>query len=90
MQKWEYKTVRRDRVWQETRSQNNKRAEWLVAAEWDVNIQTELTRLGEEGWELVAVAPRSSYLGSYHADGYSRDMAGFTDQETWVFKRPQQ
>ena len=42
--------------------------------------QDNLSKLGEEGWELVAIVPASSYAGP--------STAGFTTDETWVFKRP--
>jgi hypothetical protein len=50
--------------------------------EWDKNILDRLTMLGEQGWELVAVVPRSGMSGESYA--------GFTTEEMWVFKRPKQ
>lgn len=73
MQKWEYKTIRRQR-----------RIRGFLGAltDWNIDIDSMLPQLGEEGWELVAVSNRSSVSGV----GY----AGVTNDELWVFKRPQQ
>jgi len=49
---------------------------------WDNDIPNKLARLGDEGWELVAITPRSSVLGD--------PFAGFTSEELWVFKRPRE
>lgn len=69
MQRWEYRTVTRKR---EGSLRN--------VSDWDVDIDAVLAELGEKGWELVAVSPRASWLGQYHA--------GATSEELWVFKRP--
>ncbi len=88
MQKWEYKTVLRGRGWGKDTSV--KDAPWSVATEWNVKIE-EIDKLGDEGWELVAISSRSSYLGAVPSNAlHTRDYAGFTDQELWVFKRPKQ
>jgi hypothetical protein len=50
--------------------------------EWDNNITDKLAMLGDQGWELVAIAPRSG-LNSEH-------YAGVTTEELWIFKRPKQ
>jgi hypothetical protein len=89
MQRWEYKTILRSRGWDEDK--DSPRAKWLVGTDWNVDIVKELEKLGNEGWELVAVSSRSSYLGGHKSGsmwGYSDDYAGFTNQELWVFKRP--
>jgi hypothetical protein len=96
-QKWEYKTILRIR-------NAKKDGSPRYADKWDVKIEEQLPGLGEEGWELIAVSPRSGVLGgvmfpdaSYTRDAlisaiashpYSGDYAGFTDEELWVFKRP--
>jgi hypothetical protein len=53
------------------------------------NIAEAMKALGDLGWELVAISPRSSYLGG-HSGTSSDDCAGFTSEEIWVFKRPQE
>jgi hypothetical protein len=73
MQKWEYKTIRRRRSIRTFRG---------VLTGWDTDIEAMLPKLGEEGWELVAVSGRSSAFGM----GY----AGTTNDELWVFKRPKE
>jgi hypothetical protein len=60
---------------------------------WNVNIDKNLAELGDQRWELVAVTPRSSYLGGKERASYAGiglDYAGFTSDEHWVFKRPKQ
>lgn len=85
MQKWEYRTISRTRGWKEPQG----RERWHRASSWNQNIEAMLPQLGEEGWELVAISSRSSTLGGYFTTSIgSGDMAGFTDEETWVFKRP--
>ena len=88
MQRWEYKTILRSRGW----GKDDRDAQWLAGTEWNVNIDKSLEELGNDGWELVSVTPRSSYLGGHHEGSsfvnYSDDYAGFTSNELWVFKRP--
>jgi hypothetical protein len=69
MQKWEYRVFHRQR----------QIAGGLVTG-WDENVVGQLPQLGEDGWELVTILPRSS-IGSDAA-------AGITTDELWVFKRP--
>jgi len=87
MTKWEYLTILRTRGWD--KDKDNPKAPWQEAVNWDVDIIKKLEELGEQGWELVTVTPRSSYLGSHstYAYGVSDDFAGFTSHELWVFKR---
>jgi hypothetical protein len=48
-----------------------------------------MSELGDEGWELVDVVPVSNHLGGATTQGYgTRDMAGYTSQLTYYFKRP--
>lgn len=84
--KWEYKIVARGRGFGEDRSTKN--APWMVARDWNVDMEKMLPTLGDEGWELVAITSRSSYLGGAEYSTSSKDYAGFTDGELWVFKRP--
>jgi len=68
----------------------------VKATAWDNDMEKLLVTLGDEGWELVAITTRSSYLGSMAASELKsyggvvtqNDYAGFTDNEIWVFKRP--
>lgn len=54
-----------------------------------VNLPRKLAEFGEEGWELVSVTPMSNHLGGATTQGYgTRDMAGYTSQLTFCFKRP--
>lgn len=63
MQKWEYITILRSRGWDEDK--DNPKAPWQEAVNLDVDIMKKLEEFGEQGWELVTVTPRSSYLGSH-------------------------
>jgi hypothetical protein len=72
--KWEYKTVLRTRG-------ATAPADGGRAKPWDIDIERErLAAWGEEGWDLVAVVPRSRYYTMYGS--------GFMGEELWVFKRP--
>jgi len=84
--KWEYKIVARNRGFSEDK--NTKNAYWMVARDWDVDMEKMLPTLGDEGWELVAITSRSGYLGGHSWGVDSSDIAGFTSSEIWVFKRP--
>lgn len=68
-QRWEYKIVHRVRQVEDNR----------VGA-WDIPIGPQLMALGEDGWELVAVSPRSEDAAPNHG--------GVTTEEQWIFKRP--
>lgn len=84
-QKWEYKFVLRTRGVGGFGHTN--------VGDWEVfedgkslgKIDTSVVsqRLGENGWELVSVSPRSS-----QALCGSESTAGITSEELWVFKRP--
>jgi hypothetical protein len=97
MQKWEYLTIYKNRVWE---NEAKNKALFRGATPWENSIvfqtsnhpKTEefpllLNNLGEQGWELIAVSPRSSFVGT---SGYAAALAGFTDTEVWVFKRPKE
>ena len=84
MQKWEYKTIVRVRGWEAF--EKDKAFHW--AGDWNFDFIEELETLGNEGWELVAVSPRSGVLGGSWYQSVSHDYAGFTNEELWVFKRP--
>lgn len=88
MPKWEYKALLRMR---NIEPQENKQSYYLTVSDWNVDLQTELPKLGAEGWELVSVVPRSS-SGSWGANGPNTNpwypiTGGVTDEELWVFKR---
>jgi hypothetical protein len=85
MQRWEYKTFLRSRGFDQDK--RLPKAPWQVGTDWDVDIDKVLMELGNDGWELVAVTPRSSYLGGGPTVG-GNNFAGFTSNELWVFKRP--
>jgi hypothetical protein len=108
MQKWEYKTMLQVRGWQ-ARKQDQY---FHRAGEWDgwiedgkqlptpVDMGARLKDLGDDGWELVAVVPRSGLVGgvggiegsiawsSGSIGGWTADYSGFTNEQYWVFKRP--
>ena len=94
MQKWEYRTLFRTRGF--TSVETGKKGlfdpqalPWMEPTSWDQSLEI-LEQLGDEGWELVAVVPRSSYLGGKQLGDLSLDYAGFTSEELWVFKRPRE
>jgi hypothetical protein len=95
-QTWEYKTILRSRGFAAAEENVQRAGEWDSWSEdgkrlpSPVDIRAKLTQLGEQGWELVSVTPRSSVLGGHETTddgGVSSDYAGFTSDETWVFKR---
>jgi hypothetical protein len=47
-----------------------------------IGMPDKLAQLGNQGWELVAVMPRSSAIMS--------NYAGATTEDEWLFKRPKQ
>lgn len=79
-QKWEYKTLYRLRY-------AKREGNIFQPTEWDymedgkkigtLDIQVKLRELGEAGWELVGMSPRSS----------NPNNPGYSSEETWVFKR---
>ena len=114
MQKWEYMYIFKTRGWQGRKKDEfyNQPSDWENAiytstgvTEWKgdkfINL---LTKLGEDGWELVSVSPRSDFLGGLSTvygftsnlvgggktEGYSSDFAGYTSTEMWTFKRPKE
>jgi hypothetical protein len=73
MTKWEYKYELRHRD--------------VVKKQWDNDIASKLNDLGAEGWELVAISPRSGEMNSANQGTNHYSTAGFTTEELWVFKR---
>jgi len=68
MQKWEYQTV----------GMSRKRG-WTKMTEWEPRI--DLTKLGDDGWELISVVPIADDQG---------DSSGMTHQLFFYFKRPKE
>ena len=87
---WEYKSILIAR-------QAASNAEWSKWIEVSGEVITSLplpvsmpkkeNELGSQGWELVAVTPISSNAGGSGTSGYN-NLAGFTSQILYVFKRP--
>jgi len=97
--KWEYLTISRNRSWTGTHKDHYIASEWEDtiltpsnpggAEKQTVHLTTGLlNNLGSEGWELVSITDRSDYLGGEKHGEITRDFAGFTTNELWVFKRP--
>jgi hypothetical protein len=84
MQRWEYKLVVRGR---EFAPHDDSK---FAPTQWNIDIAKTAEDLGNDGWELVTVTPRSDLLRSSGGDANSApvEMAGFTSSELWVFKRP--
>lgn len=92
MQKWQYMEIVQYRGWAIGKDARGKDLPHATATAWSPQI--DLGALGNDGWELVSVVPKSDYLGSFHqshsGEAYaprSHDFAGFTSSQTWVFKR---
>ncbi len=50
-----------------------------------------LTEMGMDGWELMAISARSSFLsGTDNQQGGAGDYAGYPSDEMWVFKLPKE
>ncbi len=82
-QRWEHITILRTRGYRGTFFGAGAK-EWTWQAHIEIPNMAELEDpvqwLGETGWELVTVVPRSSIGGT--------ESSGFTSEELWVFKRP--
>jgi hypothetical protein len=81
LQRWEYKFLKRVRGLKAIGMLGIDA--YAYPEEWkpeNSNFMSQVEKLGEEGWELIAIVPRSSYGGKMGA--------GFTGEETWAFKRP--
>lgn len=94
MQKWEYKILHRVRSYEErktgflsgTKFKGSDWICWLDGKKQEAPFLEVLTSLGDQGWELVGMEPRSSWLSDQINTIPSE--AGFTTDDTWVFKRP--
>jgi len=83
-QRWEYRFLVRSRgikgsVGAALGALAGTTRDYANATEWE-DLETKVSYLGENGWELVNIIPRSSIAGSVGD--------GFTTDELWVFKRP--
>lgn len=83
-QRWEYKFLLRSRgikgsVSAALGALAGATRDYANATEWE-DLEPKAANLGEKGWELVNIVPRSSIAGGAGA--------GFTTDELWVFKRP--
>lgn len=89
---WEYKVIILNRsaesnapytIWQEVS------ADGATTLTGPVSGVAKMSELGNQGWELVAVVPISNNAGGFSPDGRgSSDIAGFTSQLNYYFKRP--
>jgi len=87
-QTWEYKTIVRARTFPIGNSVNAS----VPANDWSLWFEdgkqfptpddplAKINQLGDQGWELISITPRSSLAADW--------IAGSTTDETWVFKRP--
>ena len=90
--KWEYRSlviVRRAESNSEWTRWGEASAGGYQELPGPVNVSAKATELGEAGWELVTVTPMSNNAGGHITQGYgSSDIAGFTSQVVYYFKRP--
>jgi len=114
MQKWEYLYILKARGL----ADRKKGEYWVGPDDWINSVMSPmgvekwegdnfvdlLNRLGDQGWELVSVSPRSDVVGGLstiagamsswggtgvgQTTGSTVDLAGFTGGEIWAFKRP--
>ena len=85
---WEYKSIVRTRAFPTGNSVDTA----VPATDWTLWYEdgqpiaapsdplAKVNQLGGQGWELVAITPRSSLASNW--------TAGTTSDETWLFKRP--
>jgi hypothetical protein len=79
-QRWEYK-------WISVARAAKTAGDWTIWSENDnplstpVAIGSKIRELGDQGWELISVTPISNHAGGV-------DIAGFTSQVSYFFKRP--
>ena len=84
--KWEYKIIMRNRAVEGAAFGGLKMGDWEVTEDGKsigkaVDMNAKCTGWGNDGWELVSLAPRSTFPGQ------AGTLAGITTEETWVFKR---
>jgi len=90
MQKWEYKFIRWELnpIRRETEGvtliigfdENDTWTEDDKELFTQVDMTQKINQLGKDGWELVAIVPKSTLASS--------TTSGLTSEILWVFKRP--
>lgn len=88
MQKWEYKTIYRVRGTKKADSSG-----FIEMDDWTPypEIDRALQELGDDGWELVSLTNGSGFANMLRMSGGSGGgimVAGTTNQQWWIFKRP--
>jgi hypothetical protein len=91
-QAWEYKIL----IWGRHVKYDYTTGGWTRASEdgkalspFDPGRVQTLAELGNQGWELVSAAPRSSQiLLSEPGATIPKIAPGVTTEEVWIFKRP--
>lgn len=89
MQKWEYKTIYRVRG-----TKNADSSGFIDSDSWTPypeGMDRVLQDLGNDGWELVSLTNGSGFgsmLKMFGGSGGGAMVAGTTNQQWWVFKRP--
>jgi hypothetical protein len=96
-QKWEHKRIFARRKWEPV---EDEPGEYAAGSRFEFqddernsidDFSSHLKKLGEEGWELVAVVPLSNYVGAPQIlNRFDHELAGFTSHCTYYFKRPQE
>jgi len=71
MQKWEYWSIKQSRNYKDLLAGGNPES-------WKPEVN--LSKLGNEGWELVSAFSLSGIAGEV--------WSGVTNEVVWVFKRP--
>ena len=90
VQTWEYKSIvivrpaRSNADWSDWAEINGEQSMTLPLP---VSVPRKAKELGEQGWELVSITPISNNAGGPGNSGYN-DLAGFTGQIMYWFKRP--
>jgi len=74
MKKWEYSWFTMSRG-----IKGSWTGVYVTPENWDKDLNAEMQKHGENGWELVSAIPRSDFAGT--------QGAGFTSSITFIFKR---
>lgn len=90
IQAWEYKSI----VIVRPAKSNNDWSDWAEVTGEQVKtlplpvmVPKKAKELGEQGWELISATAVSNNAGGSGNAGYN-DLAGFTSQIIYWFKRP--
>ena len=99
-QKWEYKRIFARRRWEPVEDSQGQPGEYSTGTRFEFqddernpvdDFSAYLEKLGDDGWELVAVLPLSNYVGAPEIHkGFEHELAGFTSHCTYYFKRPKE